>query len=144
VIVTCPWHRRDAEPLARELGAALLVPPPDPDDPEPLRGTVYRAGERLEIGVEAFAGIEENDLLLWIPRHRSLVAGDTLIDRGAGLIFPRDWAARHGDADAMRTRLLSLLELDIERVLLTHGQVADRGALARALGDHEDPALARP
>lgn len=135
VLVSCPWHRRDAEPLADELGAELLVPPPDPDDAEPMAGRVYAAGERLAGGVEAFRGLEDNDMMLWIPHHRALVAGDTLIDRGEGLIFPRDWAARHGDPDELRDRLLGLLELDVEIVLPTHGLPTDRAALERALTD---------
>jgi len=139
VIVTCPWHRRDAEALAERLGADLFVPPPYANDPDPMRGRVYRAGERLELGVEAFHGLEENDLVLWVPGHRALIAGDTLIDRGEGLIFPGDWAARHGDPDQIRESLLGLLALDVSHVLPTHGLPSDRAALELALSQPAHP-----
>ena len=91
-MLTCPWHARDAQSLAERLGAPLYVPPPDEGDPNPLEGHVFRAGERLPVGVEAFPGMEPNDLVLWVESRRALVTGDTLIDRGDGLEFPVDWA----------------------------------------------------
>ncbi|HEY7380989.1 MAG TPA: MBL fold metallo-hydrolase [Gaiella sp.] len=51
---------------------------------------VFAAGDRLPVGVEAFPGMEPNDLVLWVESRRALVAGDTLIDRGSGLEFPAD------------------------------------------------------
>jgi hypothetical protein len=65
IVLTCPWHRREAEALASRYGATLYVPPPDEGDPSPVDGTVFRAGDRLPVGVEAFAGMEPNDLVLW-------------------------------------------------------------------------------
>ena len=79
--------------------------------------------------------MEPNDLLLWVDSHRALVAGDTLVDRGEGLVFPLDWADRGtGEpVDKIRKRLRELLDLPIELVLPTHGAPADRAALERAL-----------
>jgi glyoxylase-like metal-dependent hydrolase (beta-lactamase superfamily II) len=115
------------------------MPPPDEGDPDPVPGEVFRAGERLPVGVEAFPGMEPNDLVLWIESRRALVAGDTLIDRGQGLEFPSDWASRGAIAergvppDQILEALRPLLELPVEHVLLTHGAPADRAALERAL-----------
>ena len=133
IVLTCPWHRRDAENLARRIDAEVFVPPPDADDPEPVSGTVYRAGDDLGLGIEAIEGLEPGDLVLWIERHGAVVAGDTLIDRGEGLIYPLDWAARHGNPEEIRQRLLGLLERPVDVVLPTHGLPTDRDALARAL-----------
>ena len=138
IVLTCPWHRRDAETLAGRYGAALYVPPPDDGDPSPVDGTVYREGERLPVGVEAFPGMEPNDLVLWIERHGALVAGDTLQDRGDGLQFlgdlannvPPEFAAL---AEERRDAMGPLLALPVEIVLPTHGAPADRAALERAL-----------
>jgi hypothetical protein len=138
IVLTCPWHRRDAETLAGRYGAALYVPPPDDGDPSPVDGTVYREGERLPVGVEAFPGMEPNDLVLWIERHGALVAGDTLQDRGDGLQFlgdlannvPQEFAAL---AEERRDAMRPLLALPVEVVLPTHGAPADRAALERAL-----------
>jgi hypothetical protein len=51
IVLTCPWHARDALSLAERLGAALYVPPSDEGDPNPVEGDVFRAGDRLPVGV---------------------------------------------------------------------------------------------
>lgn len=133
VVLTSPWHRRDGESLAERLGAQVFVPPPDEGDPEPVEGEVFRAGDRLPVGVEAFPGMEPNDLVLWIESRRALVVGDTLIDRGNGLEFPVDWANKGVPPEQILEGLRPLLELPVELVLPTHGEPADRDALERAL-----------
>ena len=133
IVLTCPWHVRDAHSLAQKLGAALHVPPPDEGDPNPVDGQVFRAGARLPVGVEAFPGMEPNDLLLWVENRQALVAGDTLIDRGKGLEFPVDWANKGVPPEQILVELRRVLELPVELVLATHGGPANRAALERAL-----------
>jgi glyoxylase-like metal-dependent hydrolase (beta-lactamase superfamily II) len=133
IVLTCPWHQRDTRNLIERFGATLHMAPPDDGDPDPLPGQVFRAGERLPIGVEARPGMEPNDLVLWIERQRALVAGDTLIDRGNGLEFPADWANKGVPPEQIMETLRPLLDLPVELVLLTHGAPADRAALERAL-----------
>jgi glyoxylase-like metal-dependent hydrolase (beta-lactamase superfamily II) len=136
IVLTCPWHRRDAEALANRYGAPLYVPPPDEGDPSPVDGTVFREGDRLPVGVEALPGMEPNDLVLWIESHRALVAGDTLQNRGNGLRFLGDltnnvpWEV---DVEQILEGMQPLLALPVEIVLLTHGAPADRTALELAL-----------
>jgi hypothetical protein len=55
VVLTCPWHARDAESIAERLGVSIHVPPPDEGDPSPLEGHVFAAGDRLPIGGRGFA-----------------------------------------------------------------------------------------
>jgi hypothetical protein len=136
IVLTCPWHRRDAEALATRYGAPLYVPSPDAGDPTPVDGIVFREGDRLPVGVEARAGMEPNDLVLWIASHHALVAGDTLQDRGAGLQFLGDLdnnVPGEVAVQAIRDGLAPLLTLPVEIVLLTHGAPADRAALEHAL-----------
>ena len=133
IVLTCPWHVRDARGLAERLGAPLYVPPPDEGDPNPVVGHVFRVGDRLPVGVEAFPGMEPNDLVLWVERRRALVAGDALIDRGQGFEFPTDWANKGVPAEEILRALRLLLELPVELVLPTHGAPTDRAALERAL-----------
>jgi glyoxylase-like metal-dependent hydrolase (beta-lactamase superfamily II) len=133
IVLTCPWHARDARSLAERLGALLYVPPPDEGDPSPVEGHVFSAGDRLPVRVEAFPGMEPNDLVLWVESRRALVVGDTLIDRGNGLEFPADWANKGVPAEVILEALRPLLELPVELVLQTHGGPADRAALERAL-----------
>ena len=136
IVLTCPWHRRDADSLANRYGAPLYVPPPDAGDPTPVEGIVFSEGDRLPIGVEARPGMEPNDLVLWIESHGALVAGDTLQDRGDGLQFLGDLENNvpgQVAVDAIRDGLQPLLALPVEIVLLTHGAPADRAALEHAL-----------
>jgi glyoxylase-like metal-dependent hydrolase (beta-lactamase superfamily II) len=133
IVLTCPWHARDARSLAERLSVPLYAPPPDEGDPNPLEGHVFRAGDRLPVGVEALPGMEPNDLVLWVESRRALVAGDTLIDRGNGLEFPTDWANKGVPPEQILEGLRPLLELPVEHVLPTHGAPTDRAALERAL-----------
>lgn len=133
IVLTCPWHRRDAALLAPRIGAAIYVPPADPRDPEPVAGIVYEAGERLPIGVVAHPGMERNDLVLWVEDRAALVAGDTLIDAGEGLELPLAWVDKDVPPAQLLAALQPLLELPVELVLPTHGRPADRAALELAL-----------
>jgi glyoxylase-like metal-dependent hydrolase (beta-lactamase superfamily II) len=139
VVLTCPWHVRDGRGLAERLGASLYVPPPDEGDPNPVEGHVFSAGDLVPIGVEAFPGMEPNDHVLWVRSCRALITGDTLIERGNGLEFPRDWASTGAIAERglqpeqILESLRPLLDLPVELVLPTHGGPTDRAALERAL-----------
>jgi glyoxylase-like metal-dependent hydrolase (beta-lactamase superfamily II) len=133
IVLTCPWHRRDAASLSERHGWQIYVPPPDPPDPDPVKGQVFQVGDRLPIGVEAFPGREPNDPVLWVESRRALVAGDTLIERDEGLEFPRDWAPDDVSPQRILESLQPLLELPVELVLPTHGTPTDRAALERAL-----------
>ncbi len=132
IVLTNPWHERDARRLSAELGAPVFVP--EPEEGEPISGrTSYSTGDRLRGVVEACAGREPNDLVLWIESRRALVVGDTLIDRGAGLELPTDWLPDGVTREQMLDVLRPLLELPVELVLPTHGAPTDRAALERAL-----------
>ena len=132
IVLTCPWHQRDARTVGEHLEAPIFVPPPDEGDENPAPGTVFTAGDRLPSGVEAFPGIEPNDLVLWIERHRALVLGDSLVDRGEGLEIPLTWLRDVTLAEVLAT-LRPLLDLPVELVLPTHGPPVDRAALVRAI-----------
>jgi hypothetical protein len=85
-------------------------------------------------GIPAFAGREDNDLLLWLPAVNAIVTGDTLSDFGdrSGLhIWLGDrWNLTRDD---VVQRLRPLLGLPVELVLPAHGDPAGRDALERAL-----------
>jgi glyoxylase-like metal-dependent hydrolase (beta-lactamase superfamily II) len=129
VVLTCPWHRRDAP----QLGLPIYVPPPDPPDPDPVRGEVFGAGDTLPGGVRAFAGFEANDLVLYVETRGVVLVGDTLIDRGNGLELNRDWPGEGVSAEQVIGTLRPLLDLPFEFVLPTHGDPTERAALEQAL-----------
>jgi glyoxylase-like metal-dependent hydrolase (beta-lactamase superfamily II) len=133
IVLTSPWHQRDALGLAERLGAPIHVPPPD-REPDPIGGQIFTAGDRLPIGVEAFPGREEPfDVVLYVESRGAVVAGDTLIDRGRGLEILEDWLPEGMTREQVVEGLRPLLDRPIELVLPTHGPPADRAALERAL-----------
>jgi hypothetical protein len=135
IVLTCPWHRRDAAELADRLGAPIYVPPPDPADTDPIQGEVFSAGDRLPVGVEAFAGVEEYELELWVESHGALVTGDRILDSGDGLVLQTPWLPEGMTREEAVGILRPLLDLPVELVLPTHGAPTGRAALERALRD---------
>ena len=155
IVLTAPWHERDTQALVERLDAALFAPPPDTaqdlmdkfgitaeqagdgsPDLEWLRsgGSVhwYAGGDRLPIGVDAYAGREHNDLVLWVESVRAVVAGDSLADFGTGLSL-NEWLRAGVSREEVVDRLRPLLALPVEVVLPAHGAPTDRAALERAL-----------
>jgi glyoxylase-like metal-dependent hydrolase (beta-lactamase superfamily II) len=93
----------------------------------------YAAGDRLDVGVEAFPGQKPNDMVLWVVSHRAVVVGDTLPDFRSGLHIDPRWLGPDVTRDQVVEGLRPLLELPVEHVLATHGGPYDRAALERAL-----------
>jgi glyoxylase-like metal-dependent hydrolase (beta-lactamase superfamily II) len=156
VVLTAPWHERDAQALVEQLGAAVFAPPADTaqdlidkfgiaaeqagdgsPDLEWLRsggGNVhwYGGGDRLPIGIEAYEGREHNDMVLWAEAHNAIVCGDTLPDFGEGFDL-NHWLRAGVTREEVVARLRPLLDRPIELVLPAHGTPTDRAALERAL-----------
>jgi glyoxylase-like metal-dependent hydrolase (beta-lactamase superfamily II) len=141
IVLTSPWHERDARTLAKELGAPVFVPPPDEGSPdvawlqseEAVEGHLFSAGDRLPVGVEALPGREPNDVVLWVESHHAVIPGDTLVDFGQGLEIPPEWLPDGLTREQVAEGLRPLLERPVEHVLATHGGPGDRAALERAL-----------
>jgi hypothetical protein len=152
VLLTAPHHERDA----RRLDLPVHTPPADTwrdwvtkfgVDPDRVRGMEsedlawLRAGDgdghfhspgAWPFGITAYAGREDNDLILWMPSIKTIVTGDTLSDFGEGLDIQLG-DRRHVTREDVARRLRPLLDLPLELVLPAHGQPADRIALERAL-----------
>lgn len=156
IVLTAPWHERDARALVERLDASLFAPPPDTaqdlidkysitleqagdgsPDLEWLRNSDravrwYGPGDRLPFGIQAHAGREHNDLVLWIESLRVVIAGDSLADFGTGLAL-NGWLRGGVTREQVLERLRPLLTLPVELVLPAHGAPTDRVALERAL-----------
>jgi hypothetical protein len=160
VVLTAPWHERDARSLVERLGAPVFTPPPDTADdlvrkydldPEQIpegwhssdvdwlvvegRGEahVFGAGDRLPIGVEVFAGRSHNDVVLWIERVGAVVTGDSLVDFDRGFEVPQEVVEHGSTRQQVIEDLRPLLQLPVQLVLPAHGAPTDRAALERAL-----------
>jgi glyoxylase-like metal-dependent hydrolase (beta-lactamase superfamily II) len=100
-------------------------------------------GDELPAGVSAhpIGKPRRHEMPLFVPSHKALVFGDALAEVDGEL---RVWSDRKVDADVSRfyrerfnPTLEALLELDFDRVLVTHGQPVmtdGRAELERALG----------
>lgn len=136
IVLTSPWHARSAVELSVRYGAAVWVHGDDPRTP--LDGaTPFTFGDRLPGAVESFDAHFHGEALLWIPRHRTLVAGDVLsAPRGELRLAPDGWLAEEERGGRIQASLRSLLDLPVERVLVGHGEpvLTDAAAaLRRAL-----------
>jgi glyoxylase-like metal-dependent hydrolase (beta-lactamase superfamily II) len=158
IVLTAPWHERDAQSLVERVGAPVYTPLPDsadylmqqygitaeqagegsPDVTWLLKEGIgeahpYEAGDRLDVGIDAFPGQKPNDMVLWIESHRAVVAGDTLVDFGCGLHINPRWLGPGVTLERVVEGLRPVLDLPVEQVLATHGGPFDRAALEQAL-----------
>ncbi len=129
ILTTIRWHSRDRQELADRYTPSTTRAwnaVPAGVVPRPLRG----AGETL----------------FWLPSVEALVAGDRLIgDPALGLrVCPQSWLSSvQVDRAGVGRLLRPLIELPIERVLVSHGEPVlrdGRAALARAIADAGDDA----
>ena len=156
IVLTAPWHERDSRELVERLEATVFAPPADtaadlidkygiraeqagdgspdlawlPDGGNTVHW--YRAGDRLPVGIEAWAGREHNDLVLWVESVRTIISGDSLVDFGNGLAL-NGWLRGGVTREQVIARLRPLLGLPVEVVLSAHGDATDRTALERAI-----------
>jgi glyoxylase-like metal-dependent hydrolase (beta-lactamase superfamily II) len=105
----------------------------------------FVAGSALPGSVRAFSitGMNAEETVFYIPAHRAVVPADTILGAGAGKlrVAPASWAESSDAGQAryrerFRSELRRLLDLTIDRVLVSHGEpVLEHGhrALAEAL-----------
>jgi hypothetical protein len=124
ILTTIRWHRRDREVLA-----------------ERYRPNTTRAWNAVPRGVRPRPLRGAGETMYWLPAVATLVAGDRLIvteDQGLQLC-PQSWLEDvHVNRPGLAELLAPLLELPIERVLVSHGEPVlhdGRAALARAIAD---------
>lgn len=119
VLETIAFHRRSCDEFIARFSAATDPPPP----------------------VIAYELPIAEETVFWLPEHRALVPGDTLVSNADGVLSlcPPSWLdylAGTPDMAAVRDALRPLLELAIELVITSHGEpVRAQGhmALSRAL-----------
>jgi glyoxylase-like metal-dependent hydrolase (beta-lactamase superfamily II) len=141
VLLTVFWHVRSAVEVAERYGARTWVA--TGTRPAVSRRGVnvtdaFRAGDPLPGGIEAYRTARAAEVVYWIPEHRTLVPGDVVIgDEDGGVrLCPRSWLPEKTTLDDLAASLTPLLELSVERILVSHGSPVLRGgkaALAAAL-----------
>jgi hypothetical protein len=118
VLETIHFHRRSRDEFAARYDAATVAP--------------------AAVSAHHFPLAEET--IYWLPDRRALIPGDTLIERDGELsLCPQSWLEflpANPTREAVAAALRELCALDVELVLVSHGEpVAGdaRAALTRAL-----------
>jgi glyoxylase-like metal-dependent hydrolase (beta-lactamase superfamily II) len=136
VLLTVFWHARSTQAvLDRYEGAMAFAPAAWPDEArERVPGAeLYELGDTLAAGIEAKGTEHRGEALLWIPSHNALAAGDILLGTSDGGVrtCPDSWLRPGVTGEQIREGLRPLLELPVERLLLTHGEAIVDGAHAK-------------
>ena len=122
VLTTLAFHRRDRDLIASRYRAATS-----------------RAAGSLPAGIETKPLRGAGEVACWVQPHRALVFGDRVLGDGDGglRLCPESWLGHlEIGLPALRELIRPLLELPVERVIVSHGEpVLDdaRAALERAL-----------
>jgi hypothetical protein len=128
VLVTVYWHGRSTG----EIGAKRVWASTRSNKPLKGRGIEvtdpFRAGDELPGGIRAFQTARSAEVVYWLPDQRAVAVGDVLLGAGAKpqatsdplRLCPERWLGKRTHHDLRKT-LRPLLELPVERVLVSHG-----------------------
>ena len=141
VLVTVFWHARSTAAMVDRYAARVWAPRRGRPAIERRAGTVtdpFGPDDQLPGGLQAFPTARAAEVVYWLPEHRALVPGDVLLgDEGGGLrLCPRSWLPEKVDQAKLAASLRPLLDLPVERVLVSHGEPVlenAHAALAAAL-----------
>jgi hypothetical protein len=139
ILITIPYHVRSSEELAKRFGKQVKTgiwghPACAKRMEDTSRFTAFEAGEdELPAGITAHAigKPRRHETPLHVPSHKALVFGDAVAEVDGRLVV---WATPKVDEKVERfyrerfnPTLEPLLELDFDRVLVTHGQPIAKG-----------------
>jgi glyoxylase-like metal-dependent hydrolase (beta-lactamase superfamily II) len=80
--------------------------------------------------VEAVAMHHRDEAAFWLPTHRALVLGDSVLGyEGRAALRPPSWLAEGESTAELEAAVRSALEHDPELLLLTHGGPRPRAQL---------------
>jgi glyoxylase-like metal-dependent hydrolase (beta-lactamase superfamily II) len=124
VLLTQPAHYRGTDDFVERYGASIWAPPRAAWN----KGAKPETTDELPPGIEAveLAG-EPDQVVFFIPEHRTLVSGDVLSGTGGRLHVFVDEA----DAQQLLPALDTLADLPIERLIIPHGDLVDADGAAR-------------
>jgi glyoxylase-like metal-dependent hydrolase (beta-lactamase superfamily II) len=144
VVLTVFWHGRSTGDLKaghvwaparsvrrlRNRGVAVTDP--------------FEHGDELPGGIRPFDTARDGEVVLWLPRAKAVAVGDVLLGAGAKpratsdplRLCPQRWV-EPASLEELRDSLRPLLDLPVQRVLVSHGEPvlrAGKRALAAVLG----------
>jgi glyoxylase-like metal-dependent hydrolase (beta-lactamase superfamily II) len=126
VLVSLFWHVRSAQAILERYDGARVwahAPARKLIAERTSYTDVFRVDDTLPGGVRALDAHRAWEVLFWLPEHRALVAGDVLLGAEDGRVrmCPDSWLGERDPRD-VRAGLRALLELPVERVLVSHGE----------------------
>ena len=142
VLLTIYWHTRSSQAvLDRYAGAHVWAHESTREEiGKRVRYTdTFSFGDKLPGGVVAIDALRAQEVMYWLPDQATLVTGDVILGTHDGglRVCPDSWLPDETDRREFRGALRTLLDLPIERVIVSHGEPVlrdGREALARALG----------
>jgi glyoxylase-like metal-dependent hydrolase (beta-lactamase superfamily II) len=138
VLVTVFWHTRHASAMVERYGARVWAPSRGRAAVARRAGGVsdpFPPDAKLPGGIAALGTARANEVVYHLPAHRTLVAGDVILGAPEGnlRLCPSGWLPARIGHDELRASLRPLLDLDVERVLVSHGEpVLEDGSAALA------------
>jgi hypothetical protein len=125
ILITVFWHARSSQKiLDRYEGATVWAHEPAAADvAERAQVTnTFAEGDILPGGAQAVAMHHMDEAAFWLPGHRALVLGDSVIGYdGRAELCPASWLRKGESVAELRESVECALELQPERLLLTHG-----------------------
>jgi glyoxylase-like metal-dependent hydrolase (beta-lactamase superfamily II) len=117
ILLTVPWHKRSAPIVAERYGASVWA-----HEAGHERLSYPAESGPLPAGVEVFVpeGIDEGEVAFLIRAHKALVVAEFFMGVDGGLSLRVSPALQ--DRKALDDSLRRLLDLPIERVVVSHGQ----------------------
>jgi len=126
VLVTVFWHTRSAARMAERYSAQVHAMSGGRAAIARRAGDVhaYKSGTALPGGIVGLPTARSSEVVFWIPAHRALATGDVILGAGGGglRLCPVSWLPAGIDHVRLRESLRPLLELPVERVLVSHGE----------------------
>ena len=125
-LVTIYWHTRSAREVVERYGARVWAHSKALSTVGRRAGAVtdpFEPGDPLPGGVHAVLG-RWSEVVYWIPEHGAVVTGDVILGAKEGglRLCPESWTPKAGGHAAWRENLAPLLDLPVERVLVSHGE----------------------
>ena len=148
VYITVFWHARSAGEVVRRYDGHLHATRRARAANERRTGVTveaFRPGDPLPGGIEALPTGRSTEVIYWIPEHGAVVPGDVILGDGNGglRLCPSSWLPAGIGHAQLRTALKPLLDLPIERVLVSHGNPVTEDAQARLADALQDDAPPR-
>jgi glyoxylase-like metal-dependent hydrolase (beta-lactamase superfamily II) len=145
VVVTLHYHRRSAAAVAHRYRGRVWAPAASVDRLGIHVDHAFTAGAMLPGEIHAYASGRDDEVVLWLPGPRAIVAGDVLLGgvRKPLRVCPASWLPRSVTRSDVARALSPLRALPVELVVPLHGApIVDgaRAALAAAL-DEADQAV---